>query len=142
MKNQAIFTLIIGFILLFEPPVVQASGFVKASLSGRVVNEIESIWMQSVLIRREVHGKLTGICSGQIIANDTIVTAAHCVSPKREGQKLHVVFGYRFEDKDRAIERVADEMLAYREHTEMAEFASAIPVAGSIIEAHAPAVRS
>lgn len=78
-------------------------------IGGKIVDPGEAGWNQSVLLLMESKGKAAGRCSGTILARDTILTAAHCVTKGIDSVKI--VFGYSPKNAEHLTTVLSDEIL-------------------------------
>ena len=84
----------------------------STTIDGRIISEKEAIWTQSVLLVLQSKEKYAGSCSGTIIAKDTILTAAHCVTSNIDSVKI--IFGYNPKSKQHLKTAISNAILPFK----------------------------
>jgi hypothetical protein len=89
-------------------PLASSTAKTNAVVRGHAVTREEELGKTIVAIV-SVHGSGQALCTGTILAEDTILTAAHCVDDSPE--KLAIVFSEQLKKADENSTRFADRMI-------------------------------
>lgn len=83
-----------------------------AIVGGRAVPKDSPAWLSTVALVSESGGEIDVFCSGTLVADTLIVTAAHCVEDAERPANFKVLFGESVSDGRHALVEVADYQMA------------------------------